>query len=415
MRVLYWDCFAGIAGDMALGSLIDAGADPASIRDALEASGLSGFDLEVARVQARGLAAARVTVRVTSSQPPRRLGDIRDLIIQGCFPPAARERALRVFTRLAEAEARVHGTRPEEVHFHEVGAVDALVEVIGACLALDALRIDRVIISPLPLSTGYTTCAHGVILPVPPPATLELLRGFPTRGTAVEGELVTPTGAALATALAAEAGPPPGMRIEAVGYGAGSREFTFPNVLRAIIGERREETRSGWTAEAFQESLVILETNIDDLNPEFYPHLTARLLDAGAREAYLTPVIMKKGRPGVVLTVLAREEDWRRLAGMMMEEAGTLGVRMRWDSRLVAPRQIFEVRTVYGPVRVKVAHVGGRVTQIKPEFEDCRARAAEAGVPVREVHAAASLAARLELPPCFRPPASVSSGPETGS
>lgn len=414
MRVLYWDCFAGVAGDMALGSLIDAGADPAAVKGALEASGLSGFTLEVARVQVRGLAAARAAVRVAGPQPSRRLADIRDLIQRGPFPPAVRERALRVFTRLAEAEARVHGVTTEEVHFHEVGAVDALVEVIGVCLALDALRIDRVIVSPLPLSTGFVTCAHGV-LPVPPPATLELLRGFPTRGTAVEGELVTPTGAALATALAAEAGPPPGMRIEAVGYGAGSRDFAFPNVLRAIIGERREEARSAWTAEVFEESLAILETNIDDLNPEFYPHLTARLLDAGAREAYLTPVIMKKGRPGVVLTVLAREEDWRRLAGMMMEEAGTLGVRMRWDARLVAPRQIFEVRTAYGPVRVKVAHIRGRVIQIKPEVEDCRARAAEAGVPVREVHAEASLAARRELPPYFRPAASVPSGPDTGA
>jgi len=401
VRVMYWDCFAGIAGDMALGSLIDAGADPAAVRDALEASGLSGFTLEVERVRVRGLAASRAAVRVTGPQPPRRLAQIRDLIGGGPFPAAVRERALKIFTRLAEAEARVHGLGAEEVHFHEVGAVDALVEVIGVCLALDALGIDRVIVSPLPLSTGFVSCAHGV-LPVPPPAVLELLRGFPARGTAIEGELVTPTGAALATALADEAGPPPEMRIEAVGYGAGSRDLAIPNVLRAIIGEQPEEAANASSGEVSHEPLVILETNIDDLNPEFYPHLTSRLLEAGAREAYLTPVIMKKGRPGVVLTVLAREEDWRRLAGMMMEEAGTLGVRLRRDTRLVAPRRVFEVRTDYGPVRVKVAHIGDRIIQIKPEFEDCRARSAEAGVPLREVHAAALLAARRELPLHFR-------------
>lgn len=392
MRVLYWDCPAGIAGDMALGSLFDAGVSPQAVEGVLRASGLDGFTLEITKVNVHGLAATRVNARVTAPQPHRRLPDLEAFLQGASFTPKVREQAGRVFRRLAEAEAKVHGISVNEVHFHEVGAVDALVEVVGVCLALETLRIDRVVVSPLPLGSGFVTCAHGLI-PLPAPATLELLRGLPTHGVDVEGELVTPTGAALAAGLAAAAGPSPAMRLETIGYGAGSHEFTFPNVLRAVIGEGLDDAG---------EPLVTLETNLDDLNPEVYPHIISRLLDEGAREAYLTPVIMKKGRPGVLLTVLALEHDWRRLAALIMRETGTLGLRMQRNVRLTADRCFYAIKTCYGAVQVKVASFGGQVIQVKPEFEDCRSRAAEAGIPVREVLAEAATEARRCLPQLFQ-------------
>lgn len=387
MRTLYWDCFAGISGDMALGSLIDAGADPESIRAALARLRLPGWTLESRAEMRCGLRGTRAVVHAAGEQPCRRLPDIVQLIEDAGLDRPTAALAVRTFTRLAEAEARVHGTAPDQVHFHEVGAADAIIEIVGTVVALQLLGVSRVTVSPLPLSRGFVRCAHG-LLPVPAPAVLELLQGFPTSSADVEGELVTPTGAALAVTLAVTAGPFPDMVIERTGYGAGAAAYPFPNMLRAVVGR----AAAGAPAQP-GDTVVILETALDDVNPEFHPHILSRLLEAGARDAYLTPLIMKKGRPGVKLTVLAGEDEWKILLRVILMETGTLGVRVRREQRVTLQRGIVPVETPYGPVRVKTAVLGDTVVRVKPEFEDCRALALQHGVPVRIVAAAAERAA----------------------
>jgi hypothetical protein len=393
MHTLYWDCFAGISGDMALGSLIDAGAAPDDIRALLERLSLKGWVLEVREEQRGGLRCTKIEVRTTGHHPHRHLSDILKLLKTAGLPDPVPEVAARVFTRLAEAEAVIHGTSPDQVHFHEVGAVDAIIEIVGCIIALQLLDVQRVEISSLPLSRGFVRCAHG-LLPVPAPAVLELIRGFPTRSTNIEKELVTPTGAALAVTLAAEAGPIPGMVIDRTGYGAGSATLPFPNLLRAIVG-RTEPARA-----EVRESVVVLETVLDDLSPEYYPFILERLRDAGARDAYLAPLIMKKGRPGVKLTVLAGNNEWETLLKVILKETGTLGVRVRREERVTLERKVVQVDTAYGPVRVKVALLKGSILRAKPEFEDCRARALEHGVPVRTVAAEAEIEFRALSSEC---------------
>ncbi|MFZ5899127.1 MAG: nickel pincer cofactor biosynthesis protein LarC [Bacillota bacterium] len=390
MKVLFWDCSSGIAGDMALASLIDAGADAGQITASLKTLGIGPFRLRVIPVKTYGIKATRVHIEAPDSQPHRHLSDIVRIIDQAALAPRVKANAQKVFKRLAEAEAKVHSIPPEQVHFHEVGAVDAVIEVVGACLALDLLGVKRVVVSALPMGHGFVRCQHGV-LPVPAPATLELVRGFPVRPADVEGETVTPTGAALATALAAAAGSIPPMTVEAVGYGAGTADFGFPNTLRAVLGQ------AGTKESVATETISVLETNLDDVNPEILPEVIRKLLDEGAYEAFITPVIMKKGRPGTKLTVLAHEHDRLRMARLIIAETGTLGVRTRQEERIVIPRQTFEINTRYGPVRVKLSRMGLEIVRIKPEYEDCRARAAEAGATTRAVYDEAVTVAYNEL------------------
>jgi len=389
VRLLYWDCFAGISGDMALGSLIDAGASPDDIRAVLSGLPLGGWTLEVREEKSGGLRGTGVKVHVRREQPHRRLPDILAIIQAGGLPEPVARNSARVFTRLAQAEARVHGVSPDQVHFHETGGVDAIIEIIGTAAALHLLEVEQVRLSPLPLSRGFVHCAHGT-LPVPAPAVLELIRGFPTRPAEVEGELVTPTGAALAVTLASTAGAYPGLFIEGIGYGAGTSAFPFPNLLRAVLG--RVESPAGEHPPA-REQITVLETVLDDVNPEHHPYVLEQLLAAGARDAYLTPLIMKKGRPGVKLTVIAGVDEWNSLVMVILKETGTLGIRVRREDRVTLDRRVLVVDTDYGPVRVKAALLDGRVLRVKPEFEDCRTLALKHRVPVRIVTAAAERAA----------------------
>ncbi len=382
MRVLYWDCFAGISGDMALGSLIDLGADTGALQALFAALPITGCRLEISPARSHGIAGTSVRVIAETGQPHRHLSDV--LVIVDTMPASDRVRnqAKAVFHRLARAEAAVHGVSPEEIHFHEVGALDAIVEIVGVAAALEMLGVERVYASALPMSTGFVQCAHG-LLPVPAPAVLELVKALPTRPAAVEGEMVTPTGAALVAVLAAEHGPMPPMRPAGAGYGAGTRVFPFPNMLRAILGDLDASTNRG------AETLIVLETNIDDVNPEFYPYFIERLLASGVREAFYNPVVMKKGRTGIKLTVLTEEKDVPRITDLLIQETGTLGIRIRREERITVPRQFFKVETPFGPVRIKVARLGPGQLQAKPEFEDCRNLAAAAGVPLRTVTAVA--------------------------
>lgn len=384
MRCLYFDCFSGAAGDMLLGALVDAGVDVEALRARLASLRLPGVTLAVAEVRRGGLRGCQVTVGVppADGHGHRHLPQILALIERAGLPPPVVERAGRIFRRLGEAEARVHGVPIEQVHFHEVGAADALVDIVGVCAAIDLLNVERVLCSPLPTGCGTVTCAHGV-LPVPAPATAELLRGVPLAACDEPGELTTPTGAAILTTLAAGFGPPPAMRILNLGYGAGTRENgRRPNLLRVLVGELEP-------APDLRDQVVVLETQLDDATGQVVAHAAARLLEAGALDVFTVPIVMKKGRPGQLLTVLAAAESAPALEDLLFAETPTFGVRRHVCERHVLARAHEPVRTPYGPIRIKVGRRAERAVQAWPEYEDCAAAARVAGVTLREVQAAA--------------------------
>lgn len=391
MRIAYFDCFSGISGDMTLGALVSAGVPFDDFRARLAGLGVGGYSLSAETARRSGIAAVSITVHLTEQSVERHLADIEEIISGSELPATVKERSISIFRRLAEAEARVHGTSPDKIHFHEVGGVDCIVDVVGSVLGLEMLGVERVAASPLPAGHGFVECSHGVI-PVPAPATLELLRGVPVVPADVEGEMVTPTGAAIITALAAGFGPMPPMRPEAVGYGAGKKEFAGrPNLLRLVVGQ--EERLVGEATE-----VAVLEANIDDLNPEIYEHVMARLFAAGALDVYLTPVQMKKGRPAVLLTVLTAPERETQLANVVLAETTTLGVRFARMRRRCLEREFRRVHTPYGEVSVKLGISDGRVLTASPEYEECRRLAEERGVPLKEVYRAAASAVSVGAP-----------------
>ena len=389
-RLLYVDAIAGVAGDMLLAALLDAGAPLAAVRDGL--SGLvDGLDVAVERTSRHGLAAARVSILAPEDHSRRDWAAVRALLDGAGLPPRADTRARETFRRLAHAEARIHGVSPERVHFHEVGALDALADVCGVALALEALDVDRVACSPLPAGRGLTRAAHG-ILPLPAPATLELLRGAPLRGVDVDVELVTPTGAALVAALAeGRFGPLPPLTLEAVGYGAGARDLPDrPNVVRVLLGAEQAGT-------AARRPAVLVECTLDDLPGELVADAVAASLSAGALDAWITPVQMKKGRPGVVLTAVARPEHQDAVAEAMLRETTTLGVRATTVLRWELDREPYSVEIDGQPVTVKVGRMAGRMVNFAPEHDDVARAAAALGRPAKTVWAQAWAAAQTAL------------------
>ncbi len=399
MKWLYLDIFAGISGDMFLGVLVDLGLPLSVLEDTIAGLGLQGeVHITTQRVHKNGIAATKVTVTVHgepdtpqghnhvasphASHPHGHtsLETILHRIAQARLPETVRLRASQVFRRLAEAEARVHGVSVDTVHFHEVGALDAVVDVVGAVAGLHALGIHRVMASPIPVAHGFVNTAHGS-LPVPAPATMALLEGVPIRGQDLAAETVTPTGAALVTTLTDTYGPPPPMRVERVGYGAGTMDLPIPNVLRAWIGTPQPD--DGETMDVH--TLNVLETNIDDMPGEWFGSLFGRLLDAGALDVWLTPVQMKKGRPGVVVTVLTPPEKAPHVRALLLRETTTLGVRETLVTRWCVPREKHTVETRWGPVPVKIAHVPDAPPRVKPEYDVCSRLAQEHNVPVWQV------------------------------
>lgn len=387
MKILYLDCFSGISGDMCLGALIDAGVDEKRLRDDLLRLPLYDWDMRIEKKNSRGINGTKVDIAVREDrQPHRNFSDIKGILNDCSLPDGARDSALRIFARLAEAEGKVHGLPADRVHFHEVGGVDSIIDIVGTSLALYYLEVDRVICSPVPPGRGTVNCRHGV-LPVPAPATAELLKGIPLASLDVEGELVTPTGAAIAATMAREFGPLPEMKVESLGYGFGSKDFGIPNFLRVFIGEPAAEAYSYST-----EAVLVMETNIDDMNPEFMGHVLDRLFSYGALDAFISPAYMKKGRPGYLLTVLCHPPLKDTVLKVLFEETSTLGVRWRQEQKSMLGRRISGVETPYGTVRVKYALSGdGKILRAAPEYEDCKSIAREKGVPVREIYEAALL------------------------
>jgi uncharacterized protein (TIGR00299 family) protein len=377
---------AGISGDMILGALLDAGLPLESLQGVLDGLGLAEAELRCQRVLKGGFGATKVDVCVADDVPARHLSDIEEMVRQSTLPTAIQEQAIAVFRRLGEVEAGIHGTTLDEVHLHELGGVDTMVDVIGTLAGLAELGIERVCASPLPLGRGFVRGAHGRI-PLPAPATLALLEGVPVLGSEMDVELVTPTGAALLTSLAESFGPIPAMTLSATGYGAGTRDRPVPNILRLIVGELGEPSE-----QVSIESLVKLETNVDDLNPEIYDHVMARLFAAGALDVFLAPVQMKKNRPGTWIHVLCRPSDVHTLEAILFAETSTLGVRQQLVGRHALSRSSQTVETRYGPVQVKIARWAAGQVKASPEYEDCRRLAEEQGVPLREVYRAAEAA-----------------------
>lgn len=396
MRILYLDCIGGIAGDMTLAALIDAGADAGAVREALGTLPLEPFELEQESVDVHGVVAQRITVHTQMAGIIRTYGSIRDMLDHGALSEGALATAHRIFRRLAEAEARVHRTELDLVTFHEVGAVDSIIDIAGVAIALDLLGIERIYASPVPTGFGVIRTEHGA-MPVPAPAVVELLRGVPMYSKGIQAELTTPTGAAILSALCEGYGEMPSMRVGSAGYGTGTLEIDeFPNMLRALIGEGTAEHTPDSSTKVTTE--VELSTNIDDLEPELQAHVVERLLDAGAQDAWLTPIIMKKGRAGVTLSVLCTEAESAAMRQILFRETGTLGIRSKQVTKYALARDVMPVETRWGIVGVKVGvhDDGGR--SYAPEFEDCVRVAKEAGIPAREVYQEAVQLARQGIP-----------------
>jgi len=380
MKHAYFDCFSGISGDMTLGALLDAGVPVEQLRSGLQDLHVPGWELTTEKVWKNGMAATRAKVRAQDTTTHRSLSTILEIIEKSNLSPAVKDRASAIFKKLGEAEAAVHDVPIEKIHFHEVGAIDAIVDIVGACIGFAALGIESFACSALNVGGGTAKMAHGV-LPVPSPATARLLLGKPTYSNGVLKELVTPTGAAIVATLCTAFGPQPPMTVSAIGYGAGTTDLEGqPNVLRLMVGEAAEKR-----AAAESETIRVLEANLDDMNPQIYGYFLEKALAAGALDVFATPVQMKKNRPGMLVTVLCKPDDETKFHEMLFAETTTLGVRTYTAGRRVLARQWETVRTAFGEVRIKVARLNGHIRQASPEFEDCRKLAEAKNVPLQRV------------------------------
>src|SRR6201998_1420007 len=379
MKAAYFDCFSGISGDMTLGALVDAGCPLGLLREELKGLEVPGWEISAEKVWKNGMAATHVSVRTEDTQTHRSLATILGVLGKSKLAAAVRERASAIFRRLGEAEAAVHDVPIEKIHFHEVGAADAIVDIVGACFGFSALGIERFACSALNVGGGTGTAWHAV-LPGPAPATARLLLGKPTYSNGVQKELVTPTGAAIVATLCQTFGPQPPMRMESIGYGAGTTDLEGqPNVLRIMVGESLEVSEA-----EFDEEVRVIEANLDDLNPQVYGYFVERALAVGALDVFTAPVQMKKGRPGTLLTLLCKPDRAKQLMDLVFAETTTFGLCSHTAQRRVLPREWESVQTRFGEVRLKVARVNGKVLQVSPEYEDCRKLAEEKKGALRE-------------------------------
>ncbi|MFH1625274.1 MAG: nickel pincer cofactor biosynthesis protein LarC [Pseudomonadota bacterium] len=379
MKVAYFDCSSGISGDMILGALIDLGLPKTKLENELKKLSLGGYEIVYSRETRMEIDGSRVTVFLKEKDVDHRsFSDIRRLIEESSLDKATKELSTKVFRRLAEAEAKIHGKEVDDIHFHEVGALDSILDVVGSIVGINHFGVDQIYASRIPLGSGLVTCQHGT-LPLPAPATLELLKDKPVCQPGIEGELVTPTGAAIITTLTDKFGRMPPMTIRSIGYGVGQRELEeVPNVLRVIMGEdeRKKEI----------DRVTVIETNIDDMNPEIYDFLMERLFEEGALDVSLSPVQMKKNRPSVLLRVICHEEEKPRVIDTSLGESTSLGVRYYEAERLKVPRRMEEVDTELGKVHVKIHGDNDTTVNVSPEYEDCKKIAKERKVPLKRVY-----------------------------
>ena len=387
----YLDCSSGISGDMFLAVLIDAGVPQDRLLTELKKLPLGSYEFNSTRAMRGGLAGLRVDIRVPEKQPHRHLADLQALIKKASLPEKAAGRALEIFDRLAEVEGKLHNVPPGQVHFHEVGAVDAVLDIVGTCVGMELLEISDLACSPLNVGSGTVNAAHGT-LPVPAPATAELLKGIPIYSSGVEGELVTPTGAALVAALASGFGPLPLMKVAKIGYGAGEKDYHgHPNLARLYLGEK-VEAAMGHPGLPGAEIVSLIEANVDDMSPQIYGYFLEQALAAGALDVTCSSAQMKKNRPGLTISILCEPHRTDALSQLLFEQTTTIGVRIFEARRQVLEREMVTVETPFGAVRVKVSRRQGKVLNAAPEFDDCQRLAAEKSAPLKQVMAAAEAA-----------------------
>jgi uncharacterized protein (TIGR00299 family) protein len=393
MRIAYLDCASGISGDMTLGALVDSGADLSAIQRGIDSLGLPGCRFVANEVKKRGFRALQVTIEHEPEHTHRHLHHIVAMIDGSTLSPRQRELAKRIFRKLAEAEARVHGTTIEKVHFHEVGAVDSIADIVGSAIGFDLIGVERIVCSPVPTGRGFVEIAHGRCS-IPAPATAELLRGVPLAELDVEGELTTPTGAAIVASLARQFGPLPSMTVDRIGYGAGQKDFPQPNLLRILVGELAitADATTPLNRRPQIESIVLLETNLDDVSGTSVGHAVDLLWAAGALDVAIAPIQMKKGRPGIQLSVQARPAEADRLELILFQETTTLGVRRTNVQRNILAREPLEVSTPWGHVQGKLAYRPDGSVRFTPEYEDCARLARQNKLSLTEVTAAAAAA-----------------------
>jgi uncharacterized protein (TIGR00299 family) protein len=377
MKIAYFDCFSGASGDMILGSLIDAGLSLRRLREELKKLGLPKVHLKVKKVLKGGIAATRVSVEGRSEKHHRNLEELLKIINRSSIEAEVKEKSKEIFHRIASVEAEIHQKPTKEIHFHEIGGLDSIVDIVGSVWGIGQMGIDEIHVSRVNVGGGFVKCEHG-ILPVPAPATLALMEGKPIYSSGMERELLTPTGAALLTSLGCQFGPMPVMKVERIGYGAGRDDLSHPNLLRLMIGTSLGNSE--------KERVTIIETNIDDMNPQFYDFLMERLFEMEVREVFLTPILMKKSRPATLLTVICTSERLSSVIEFLMKETTTLGIRWREEERSCAEREMLNLQTRYGKVRFKLAQWEGKVVNLSPEYEDCRRLALKKKVPLKDIY-----------------------------
>ncbi len=384
MKIAYFDCFSGISGDMTVGALLDAGLKIETLEKELKKLGLSGYQLEVNKVVKKGISATQFKVKIKEEGVERRFKDILTILEKSKLDEEIKKETKKIFFNIAQAESKIHQKDIDKIHFHEIGGLDSIIDITSAVIGIKTLGIEEIHSSALPVGKGFVKCAHGVI-PVPAPATLELLKNIPTYSGGIESEMITPTGAAIISTLAKSFGERPLMKIERIGYGAGEKEFTIPNLLRVSIGEKilkDENLKDGYVSD----EAVLIETNIDDMNPEFYDYIMDQLFSQGALDVFLTPIQMKKNRPAHMLSIIVYEQNLKEILEVLFSESTTLGVRIREIKRLRLAQQNFIAETKYGKIRVKVGIFKGEIKNIAPEYEDCKKMAKQHQVPLKEVY-----------------------------
>jgi len=388
MQIAYFDCFSGVSGDMILGALIDAGLELHKLESELRKLNISGYTFKTEKTTRKGLSGTRFIINEHEEKDhaERHLKDIEEIIDRSDLEDDIKSSSKKIFHELAHVEAKIHNRDPGDVHFHEIGGLDSIIDIVGSLLGLKMLGIEAVYASRIPVGTGFVECAHGT-LPLPAPATLELLKDIPIYASSVEKELVTPTGIGILKNVAKSFGIIPEMKIRRIGYGAGRRELKIPNLLRIWVGEISEHR------EYEEDDVILIETNLDDMNPEFFGYTSEKLLEGGALDVFMTPIFMKKNRPGTLLSVLITPDKLEETLSMVFAETTSLGIRLNRLERKKLQRELITVDTIFGRIKIKVGRIGQETMNISPEYDDCKEIAVRQGIPLKRVYEEAKAAA----------------------